>query len=423
MIARPARTPEVAEVMDAGDLDLRDYLQLLYKRRWLITSVTLLAVLASGILSFFVLPPVYSAQVILQVTSASAPPKVSSHDLQSIVDNLSSLPQVSLDSYVAQLTTPQVMQRVIDTLQLDRRGYTVDSLSKSVSARNVKGTNLIEVTVEGKEPKLAADIADAIGMQFAQFIGQNSQEQIDKSARVLQDQLSQANVDLQKAIGKLNQFQSQPEGVALLQEKLIGGIIDLGKYESRLRNASVEISLLQAGADQLGKALEQTPRTLPGQVSTRNGIWMQETNPTWVALSKKLAEKQVALAQSIAEEKALTEQVNRLETDIRGLQARLTTKQSEQAYLQAHVDRATSYRELVNQKIYEAKVASATRPVANNIQLVSPATVPSRPIKPHKALNLTVAGIVGLVASLFVVFILENLEARPVHRQEGSVGA
>lgn len=419
MADRPIVAQSEADAAEA-EIDLREYLQILYKRRWLTVSITLVAVMVSGILSFFVLPPIYSAQVILQVTSISPPPKVPNNDLQSILDNLSTLPQISLDSYVAQITAPQVMQKVIDALHLERLGYTADSLSKSVSAKNIKGTNLIQINVEGKDPKLVADVATTIGLEFTKFIAQNRREQIDKSAQILSDQLTQAGGDLQKAIDKLNQFQSQPEGVAFLQQKLKGALDDLGKYESRLRDASVQVRLLQAGIEQLGKALEQTPHTLPGQVFTGNGIWMQETNPTWAALSQELAEKQVALSQSIAEEKALTEQVNNLQGDIKDLQVRLTTKQSEQAHLQADVDHLNSYRQLINQKIYETKVASATSPVANNIQVVSPATVPDRPVKPNKVLNLTLAGVFGLMLSLFLVFLVENLEASPAPKYQGS---
>jgi len=43
----------------------------------------------------------------------------------------------------------------------------------------------------------------------------------------------------------------------------------------------------------------------------------------------------------------------------------------------------------------------------NTLQVISPATTPINPIKPNKKLNIAIAFVLGLMISVFIVFLLE----------------
>ena len=49
------------------EISLRELIEVLLKRKWLIVSITLAALLVSGIVSFFILSPVYEAREVLNI--------------------------------------------------------------------------------------------------------------------------------------------------------------------------------------------------------------------------------------------------------------------------------------------------------------------------------------------------------------------
>ena len=50
-------------------IDLREYFHIIKKRAWIIALITILAMVTSGIISFFVLSPVYEANTTLIVNT------------------------------------------------------------------------------------------------------------------------------------------------------------------------------------------------------------------------------------------------------------------------------------------------------------------------------------------------------------------
>ena len=46
----------------------------------------------------------------------------------------------------------------------------------------------------------------------------------------------------------------------------------------------------------------------------------------------------------------------------------------------------------------------------DNVQVLDDAVVPETPIKPRPALNIAIAGVLGMMVSIFVVFLLEYLD-------------
>ena len=54
-------------------IDLKEYFLIIKKKAWIIALITSMAMLASGIISFFVLSPVYQTKTTLIVNSDKAP--------------------------------------------------------------------------------------------------------------------------------------------------------------------------------------------------------------------------------------------------------------------------------------------------------------------------------------------------------------
>lgn len=146
-------------------IDLRQLLKMIKKWKWMIVIVTLLITLLSGILSYYVLKPVYQAKTLLMVTVASEKLQVTNQQLQQLSQNSSTgpMPLLTMNTYLGQLQSDVVMNRVITALNLDQ---TPSSLASTIDANIVKDSNLIEVRVSNHDPVMAATIANTISEEY-----------------------------------------------------------------------------------------------------------------------------------------------------------------------------------------------------------------------------------------------------------------
>ena len=215
------------------EIDLRVYIKVLKKRRVLIAAITLLAVLTSGFLSYFVIKPVYQANSILLVTQAADKPQMIAQkdDLSAIVNSVARIPVLTMNTYVGQIKSEALMQRVIDKLHLGDRGYSASSLAGQIKATAAKDSYLIDITVTNNDPQLAADIANTLVHEFMGTMTEKNQEQMDQSVRFLEQKMEQVRNDIEKTTNSSERARLQSmmtllsEGITRTQ---IARSIDLG---------------------------------------------------------------------------------------------------------------------------------------------------------------------------------------------------
>jgi len=404
-------TPETDEQV----IDLRVYLKTLKKRRVLIAVITLLAVLTSAVLSFFVLPPVYEAKTLLLVTQATDKQQVTGQqgDLNSIVSTISRIPVLTMNTYVGQAKSEAIMQRVIDELRLAERNYTAPSLAKQIKATAAKDSNLIEVTVSNTDPALAADIANTMSREFLKLISEKNQEQMERSVKFMQDQTNTTEKELDKAVEELKKFDSEPRGVAFLQQELAAKSQDLNKYQSEFTRAEVELQQIAAARARFEESLASTPKTISVQKYDQiqgRVVSSEEINPTYTSLVEKLNEKLAAQAEKEAQVTGTQVVLAALNQQIDQVQAELTDKKTKQDRLQAEVKRLEDTRKLLADKTTQTQIARSIDLGSTSVVVFSPAMAPTEPVKPKKKLNIALAFVLGLMASVSLAFLLEFLD-------------
>lgn len=156
-------------------VDLGEYLSLLWHWAWLIVLVGILAA-AGAYLYSRQITPIYESTTSLMVNVAPANASVSSSSI-TVNEELTS-------TYVAMITKSPVTQEVAKRLGLD-------NLKKvTITATVVSNTELIDITVQSPDPKLAADVANTIVQVFSDQIQQSQSERFSTSEKSLQDQLA-----------------------------------------------------------------------------------------------------------------------------------------------------------------------------------------------------------------------------------------
>ncbi len=394
------------------EIDLRQLLRVLRKWSWVIALVTVVSLVTAGVLSYFVLDPVYEAQVTLMVTQALPTTQAGGQPLQGqgleqVMGALARLPQMTLNTYVGQLTSESLMQKVLDATGLGSRGYTARGLAGIVQAKNIKDTNLIQLTVSHTDPRLAAEVANAVSREFVTFVSSQNREQMAKSVEFLSEQADKAEKELALAREELRKVQVEPRGVAVVRQEFEAKGADLARLQSESVQLGVEIDQLQAGITGLQGTVDATPRTV---TVDENGTKVERLNDIYVSLSQMLEQKQVDLAEKRARLESTQRHIAQLEKDVSSLQAELVEKQAKEAALQQKVDQLNQTFLILAQKRTEVQIARSVNLGETSILTVSPAYIPTRPARPNKQLNIAVAGILGLMVSVMLAFLLEYLD-------------
>ncbi|PWW31264.1 capsular polysaccharide biosynthesis protein [Cytobacillus oceanisediminis] len=137
-------------------ISLKELLATLRKRILLILSLTFVAVLTSGIISFYFLTPIYQTSTQLLVNQAKNDQPV--YNPGEIQTNLQ-----LINTYNVIIKSPAILDLVIDKLDLD---MTTDQLNSKITVGSQKDSQVVAITVEHPDPKLAADIANTTASVF-----------------------------------------------------------------------------------------------------------------------------------------------------------------------------------------------------------------------------------------------------------------
>jgi capsular exopolysaccharide synthesis family protein len=133
-------------------MGLRDFLRVVRKNVWIIVALVAASLIAA--VAFSALrTPLYEAKATVFVSSQAG-------GTIAEVQQGSSFTQSRVTTYTRLVTTPSVLQPVIDELDLDT---TPAQLAEHITANNPLNTSLIEIQVRDPDAADAAVIADALG--------------------------------------------------------------------------------------------------------------------------------------------------------------------------------------------------------------------------------------------------------------------
>lgn len=138
------------------EIDLKHLLGIILHKLWIIVLFTILAVAASGFLSFYVLTPIYETSTTLIVNKPA-------ESISAIQYNDVLLSQKLAKTYGEIIKSRTVLSRVIENLSLN---YTVGEFREKISVLSVNDTEIIEIKVTDENPELAALIANELANVF-----------------------------------------------------------------------------------------------------------------------------------------------------------------------------------------------------------------------------------------------------------------
>ena len=427
------------------EITLRECIQVLINQKRIIAIITIIAVLISGIFSFFIMSPVYEGKVILMASGINNKQQISqqAEGVEGFLNTLSQYQysQVSVETYKEQINNPQILEQTIADLGLDKKNITRRNLKDMITLGTIKDTNLITITVQYSDKKLAADIANTIARKFTDFVSVKAKEQATKSSVYIKQQMDVEKENLDHVLLEYKTYLSQPRGLSELQKELDSKLELITQYKTDLMNSNIEEQRIRASLAAAEKQLNNTPQKITVKRSLLDEPYMsqaieestgksgkdsfgvtveaEELNSSYAVIKDIYNSLNIELAKVIAQKNNLQKETSVLQKELETLQADLAEKQHQDMIIQEKVKFSQETYNAFMEKYEETRIASSSAIGDSTIIMVSQAVEPLKPVAPNKKLNIAIAGVLGLMLGVFVAFFREYWKSTSIEINNG----
>jgi succinoglycan biosynthesis transport protein ExoP len=418
---------------------LREYIRVLRKHAWLILACFVVVVGTVGI-GTFMQRPVYRA-VTRALIAPEAPRVVNIQEVAPAGGDSAELFQTQIQI----IRSRPVIQRVVDTLGLLSRKPELaaaldptETFLKSVSVEPVRNTRLVDIQVDDPDPKLAAEMANALA---SAYVHQN----LELKFGAARDALTWLTAQAQELRTKVNESEltlqtyreqaglvSAEEKQSLAAKKLAE--FNAGYIEAKAKRLEMESRLAEMRrSSQQPELLESSPLVINNPLIQRLKGQLVELEVQRSKLLKTYRDKhpEVVKVQSQIDEIAqkIREEISRLalsmESEYNALKAResamlqavnqyrdeaqgLAKKEIRYGILKREVDSNQQLYDVLLKRLKETGLSQGLD--SNNVRIVEPAVAPIRPVKPRKLLNLAIGVVLGLLTGVALAFFVEYMD-------------
>ncbi|GAB4143365.1 MAG: polysaccharide biosynthesis tyrosine autokinase [Planctomycetota bacterium] len=443
MIPTEERSP--APPADAGRtdrLDLHGLLQVALGRKWLIATVTAIAVIATAVFSFTA-TPYYRATARLLIERSNANP-VSFQEIYQLGTG-------SDDYYQTQhkiLESRVVAEAAFAALpESDRAWFAaqlpddpVAAFSRLIAIQAVPKSRLVDVLADHPQPDAARRMADAL---VDAYVANGLERQSDASSAALQklqqdaEDLQQKLVNAEKAV---QEFKSKNEIVSMNDRQSLAA--------ARLEKLNDELAEIERDANEARSRLDAAERVAAGRISDAQAVdadlpeslvspviadckrallaaraersqlaqTYKEKHPNLIAADSKIQSLELQLRRELdAVRDGLRNQVARAELRRADVKRRLDeqtkalleleTKAIQFQILKDEADATRRLHETVLNRLKEVQLIHGAE--TTNVHRLGSARVSTRPVRPNKTLQIVVALFAGLALGLLLAFTLD----------------
>lgn len=441
------------EYYDEETIDLREYGQAILRRKWVLISIILTAIVSAAIASQFI-TPIFEATTTIMVED-----KQPGAGQFAFLDGIGQVGKNTNQNYVEVLKSRSLSLRAAEILgrSYDPHSPEFADFKNSISVQLVANTDAIRIKVQSPEPEEAKDIANAVVDAFIERNQEVNSEEARSARTFIGSQLTMVEKDLQVAEEELRKYREVEKVVAPSEEgqAILSRLTELEKMQAA---ATVELDQMQRQLDELHKKLAaEEPTAVTSTTISSNPIFNQyklrlsdletqltvaeqqytanhpqvmgirteiasvqaqmakevervvsaevhSVNPNYQAMLSQVVTLEVESAAQKARQNALAKQITQVEKELGKLPekeiklTRLLRNQSvlEQVYL------------LLKNKHEEYKITEAVK--AAGVHRLDAAITPQTPVKPRKKLNVAIAGVLGIFVGIGMVLVLEFLD-------------
>ena len=431
------------------EMDLREYWDIIVKRRKLIAVVFLVTVLGVAVYSF-TSTPIYEASTTLIVRDTGA-------TMQSMLfEGMSGVGSSSTtQNYIQIMKSRSILGQVRSQVGMEEVGFS--SLDKMLTIQPVQGTDVLKISMQSPDPEQAQRFVNTLTEVFTEWNLLYKQEDRRSAREFIESQLLTVSENLHLAEEQLRTFRETEGSIAPSQET-IAGINQLASLEANLGQVRIQKT-------EINERIEQARRQLAGQEETMISSTTISENPFVTQYRSRLADLEISLSGAkeryttnhpsiislqaeIDDVKAkLTEQIERVvgtetrtinpvhrdlyasiisqEVELMALDARenalenlikeyegrlshLPAKELELARLTREAKVLEELYVMLLTRNEEMRIAEAMQTA--DVQVIDAAVVPENPVKPRIKLNIAIGAVLGMFLGVGLAFLLEFVD-------------
>ncbi len=207
-------------------MELKDYLNVIRARRWVIVQAVLI-VTVTALVASFLQTPQYEGEARVLITERDTGAAL----LGTAVTELSGQPERALQTQVQLMRMRPLLENTIRELNL---GVTPDALAGRVTVSAVGQTHIIKVTARDGDPKRAATIANTLAAQFVQWSREYKRESIAAAADEVDIRLMEAQ-DRILVLGRRIKSEGKSDDLAAELQIAVGAYTTLAEKLESLR--------------------------------------------------------------------------------------------------------------------------------------------------------------------------------------------
>jgi tyrosine-protein kinase Etk/Wzc len=375
-------SPLTSNVAD-NEINLLDYLIVLLKRKKLIIGITSGAAIITAII-VLIMPSIYRAETRI------LPPQQSNSSLAiGILSQMTGVPEIAStalglktpdDLYIGMVKSRTVADRIIDRFNLMKlydAEYREDARKKliedTLEAESDKDSGIITVSIEDKDPKRAADMANAFVEELRNLTKGLAVTEASQRRLFFEEQLKDTKMALVKAEEEMQGFQEKT-GALQVEEQTKAVIEGIAYLRAQIAAKEVQLRVMRTYATAQNPDLQRAEDELKGlkeelgKLEAKGGSGHDPLIPTG-----RMPEVGTEYVRKLRDLKFYEDLYE------------LLTKQYEAA------------------KLDEAKDAAV-------IQVIDKALPPEKKAKPKSVLMIMIATATGFFLSIFAAFFAEYIE-------------
>ncbi len=452
------------------EVHLRDYLNVIIRRRWILITFFIIVV-TTVIIGTFLAKPQYKSTITIKIDKEN--PNILSFK------DVVGLERAEEDYYQTQykiLKSRNLAKRVIRTLRLnayqefipsqnvtehadeadsdtltkqvdplkDERisSGVIDAFLKKVEVSPLQKSRLVNVSFISYDPELSAKVANAIGDAFIELNIETKFEATHQAREWLEKQLETMKVKVEQAEEKLNEYAAKNEIIFIEKTNEQGKGTESENIVTK-KLSELSSKLTEATSDRISKeALYNEIRSDDPESSSvvMNNPLILDLKKTLATLETEYTEqlkiykpdypKMVRLKEQINQiKKKLDAESRKIVASIRNdyeiavkrenqLKAALESQKNKALDLNQRIIQyqilkreADTNKELYNgllQRLKETGISASL--TTSNIQVLDRAEIPKEPYKPNKTLNIMLSIVVGLLGGIGIAFFTEYLD-------------
>jgi succinoglycan biosynthesis transport protein ExoP len=436
--------------MEEREIHLRDYLRIIYKRRYTVFTffIIVFIVVLIGTLSS---TPIYKASTKVLIEKAEP------SNLSMMYPYYMPYDPEFYETQYQLIKSTSVAQKVVNMLSLERtfESYFKDNknrfsdgedavktnvlaniISSGITVSPVKNSKIVNISYMSTNPEFATLVANSVAKAYIEEILEMKMSHTRYALEWMTKKAEEEKVKLEKSERALQEYMKAND-IVTLQNKIAITPEKLTEFNSQLIKAETKRKELESLYNKIVKVSIKDAETIPAISSDqtiqslRGQILKAEQNIE--DLSKKYGRKHPAMIRALEEHNVLEEkrkqEIRRVIESIKNehelarsneasLRGMLSNTKAEALNLnEKFIQYGVLTRDVeTNRQLYDAlikriKEQSVTEEIQTvNVWVVEKAEKPQYPVKPRKSLNILLGIIVGLFGGVGLAFFFEYLD-------------